>query len=429
MTRNKRLYNVISVLIFSSIFLIEKKISGVPVTVLLFFFYFFINRFFSNNLPSSSANLISKIKGLILILLGLSIFTYIINYGNEVTVVQNYFYNTGTKPAFLYLKVAANGIVFLSLAYFSFSFGSYINGDLKLINKIIRLIINLLFLLALVNIYTWMTSTSGVLGRYNFKPILISSYGINIQWCILGFMLLLSKVENFSLLSFKTIKLVIFFVSILIIMSRLNQLLFLVCLFLYFNYNARYVAKLKSIFYFLILATFTSFLIPVYNSFIFLNSYKLLSNFENDDFQVRLSTIYSALDIFSQYILMGVGYGMFAGYNKATFIVERTEVNLGSIHNGLITILVETGLTGLLIHTLIIFYICRGAFKLINYKNYTGNYKFTISIKVFIILNIVLLFVSNYTFFPPPSEYSYVGISSVSWMLIGMLLSFKEVKN
>ena len=428
MIRDKRLYNVISLLIFSFIFLIEKRIYGVPSTVFLLFLFFFSSRFFSYNHLSSSFNSISKIKGLILILLGLSIFTYIINYVNVETIINNYFYNTGEKPNFLYLKISLNGIIFLVLAYFSFSLGSSVNGDLKLINKIINLVINLTFILAIANVYTWAISTGGVVDRYNFNPLFISSYGINIQWSILGFILLLSKIDNFSLYSFKTIKLVLFSLSILIIISRLYQISFILSLLLYYYYTAGKFAKIKLFFYTQITIVTTFFLLPLFN-FNFLNSYKLLSNIEGDDIQTRLLTVSSSLDIFYEYLLMGVGYGMFAGYNVSTIIVERTEVHLGSIHNGFISILAETGLVGLLIHILIIYYILKGVFKLENYKMDIRQYKFTVSVKVFLLFNIIFLFVSNYIFFPPPAEYSYIGISLITWMLMGMLFSFKEVKN
>ena len=144
-------------------------------------------------------------------------------------------------PVLVYIPI----IIFLVLAYFSLSLGSSVNGDLKLINKITNLIINLTLILAIANIYTWAISTGGVVGRYNFKPLLISSFGTNIQLSILGFLLLLSKIDNFSLYSFKTIKLVLFSLSILIIVSRLNQIMFILSLLLYYYYTAGKFAKIK----------------------------------------------------------------------------------------------------------------------------------------------------------------------------------------
>lgn len=420
------LFGVISFLIVTSIFFVERRIVGVPVPFLQFFFIiialilfrekFLVLGFFSENI----------IKKIILILLTSSIFGYILNYVNVDLVIKNYFYNTGERPNYLYLKMSFNGVLLLLLTYFSFSLGFSVKSDLKLINRIIRLIVNLTFLLAVVNIITWFISTRGVIARYNFKPILLSSYGINIQWSILGFLLLLSEKVKFNILSLKSVKLIIFAFSILIILSRLNQLLFLLSLLLYNYYNLQKFAKIKILLYGFFSILIISFILPFLNIF---NSYNSLLNIGGEDFQIRIATFYSTLNIFYNHFLLGVGYGMFPGYNVATVFVQRTEVNLGSAHNGLASILSETGLVGLVIHFTLIYFIFKGVLRKIKFKFKNTQYKFTTPIKVFIVLNISILFTSNYFLFPPPSEYSYVGITIVSWILIGILISFNKSKS
>ena len=301
MNSKSLLYKVISILVFISIFFIDKKMLGIPVIMLLVVFCLFVLTFFRKSMISLGFFSKSKIKRTISQLLIFSIFTYIVKYVNVETIVQNYFYSTGEKPGFLYFKMCFNGIAVILLAYWSFSFGYSVKADLKMLNKIINLIINLTFFLALVNVITWVISTGGNLGRYNFKPLLILSYGTNIQWSILGFLLLLSKLENFSIKSLKGIKLLILGLSILIILSRLNQLLFLTSLLLYYYYVSEGLFTRKFI---TISITFSIllFLSPVFFGLDFMDSYYLLSISEGDDFQIRLATIFSSLNIFYNHL-------------------------------------------------------------------------------------------------------------------------------
>ena len=426
MTNKRVLFKFISVLIFCSVFLIEERIFGVPVVAVLTFYcgIYLVSSQYKRRLHR--AGNFNGIKRMLLILLIYSVLTYIWNYRNNDLVISNYFANTGEYPSNLYIKMCLNGFLVILLSYYSFLIGSLINGDASLLQNILRLIVNFAFILALVNVCTWLVSTGGIVGRYNFTPILISSYGINILWSILGFLLLLADLDKFKVISLNSLKLLVFLLSIIIIMSRLNQLVFVVSVLLYYLQRLGGISKFKVIGLF-IFVTIVPYIFLRRLSSQALSSYTALLSFKNEDYLIRLSTISNSLKIFYDNLLTGVGYGMFNGYNTSHIIVQRTKVNLGSPHNGLISILAETGLIGLLVNIGLLRHVLRGVISSV--KRYAHKYDFTVAIKVFIVVNIILLLVSNYFLLPPPSEYNYVGISIVSWLLIGGILSLNSTSS
>ena len=126
-----------------------------------------------------------------------------------------------------------------------------------------------------------------------------------------------------------------------------------------------------------------------------LTTWKQLNSFWSEDIQVRFETIVEALRIFYDNPIMGVGYGMYAGFNTSTITVGRTEVILGSAHNGLGSILAESGLVGLVIIVLLLFSIFKNISTRFTIKRTNSLF---LGIKVYIIINVLSFFVSNFFF-------------------------------
>lgn len=421
-------------LIFSFIFLSDFRILNIPISTLTLFLGIVFILIFHKNKSIQSVFKNDNIKTLLALLLLINIFTYFLQSGNIENVSDTYYYSSGDKTNYLYFKMAMNGIYLILIGILGLSLGISYKGKEERIVRVVKFLVNLLAINSLINIVAWGIQTGGVLGRYNFQMPIISSFGINIQWSILGFILQLSLIKNLRKFTFQTIKLIILFLSILIIVSRENQVMFVFILLLYIYLSARKIPKL------MVAAFLLTFLLSIFYyaqsifNVSFIRTYKAMLNPQGDDLLVRYDTLISAFKIFKENIIFGTGYGMFAGYNLSTVSITGVSYNLGSIHNGIISILTEMGLVGIILNIIIAYRIIR---KLNIVRKYKSQYnlahnKYIIAIFVFIVVNIFAALISNYFLLPPPSEYSYNGIAFVSWLLIGIIISFgkrKEITN
>jgi O-antigen ligase len=323
--------------------------------------------------------------------------------------------------------MAMNGIILITTVILAFSIGLAIKGKEQTIRHIISFIINLITINAFVNVIAWAIQTKGVVGRYNFDLPIISSFGINIQWSILGFVLQISKIKRLRSISIDTVKLLILLLSIMIILSRENQVIFVIVLIAYQFLSVKKIKKPIIIFYVLIFIISIVFYAQSFlNSTVF-NSYQEVANLKGDDFLVRYNNIISALHIFKNHILLGIGYGMFAGYNKTAVSITGVNFYLSSVHNGIISILTEMGFIGLIVNVVLASMIIYRMNKIRKHKSvYIDDNKYILAIFVFTFINIFAALISNYFLLPPPSEYSYYGVAVVSWFLIGLVLSFEK---
>lgn len=415
-------------LIFCSIFLTDYRIFSIPITtiVLLVCTTIIIHiLLLYKNSGIKSILLKDHIKKYLFFILALSIFTYVLKVSNAEHIKQLYYNSSGSKPDFLYFKMIMNGIVFILMALLAFSIGLAYKGDNEGIIRIIKFSINLITLNALINVLAWLIQTGGIIGRYNFTLPISSSFGINIQWSILGFILQLSTIKEIKKLSIETFKLIILFLSILIIISRQNQLMFIIIIAIYIYLTSKKNINFKSISFFTMLIASISYIgLSLINITVF-DAYKTMLNPRGDDLLVRYNILISAVNIFKENMLIGVGYGMFGGYNTATVAVTSANVYLGSPHNGIIAIVTEMGIIGLILNLILAFKIIRrmNIIRKHEYNNHQNQNKYLIAIYSFISVNIFAALISNYFLFPPASEFSYYGIASFSWLLIGIVLS------
>ena len=418
-------------LIFCSIFLTDYRMFGLSITTIVFLLCTVIIILLHKNKSIKPIFLKDNIKKYLLIILALSIFTYFFKSGNIEHIKEVYYYASGAKPDFLYLKMVLNGVIFILTALLAFSIGLAYKGDDEGIIRIIKFSINLITLNALINISAWGIQTGGSIGRYNFILPISSSFGINIQWSILGFILQLSTIKEIKKISIDTIKLAILFFSILIIISRQNQLMFIVIFAIYLYLSSKRNKNFKSNAFFVILISSITYIGFKFIDITVFDTYKTMLNRQGDDFSSRYNILISALNIFKENILFGVGYGMFAGYNKTTILVTSANVYLASIHNGIIAILTEMGIIGLILNFILAIKIIRrmNFVRKLDSSYYLNSNKYIIAIFTFISVNIFSALISNYFLFPPPSEYSYYGIASISWLLIGVLISFSKKHN
>lgn len=410
------------------LFLSDYRILNIPIPLIVLLFSISSVFLFRKKWSISPIFNKDRLKEGLALILFFTVVTYLIKSVNNEQIVNTYYHITGQRPPALYLKMIMNGIFMLMTAMLALSIGLAYRGNEEGIRRIIRFMVNLISIYALINIIAWAGQTRGVVGRYNFVPGIGLSPGIAIQWCILGFILQLSIINGYRRIGLQILKLIILFISILIIVSRRNQIMFLIVLFLYLLLSYRGITRLKILAFSIILLASFWYLTQPLLDVTFFDTYQKLSENQSDDLLIRRDIIGSALDIFSNNILFGVGYGMFAGYNTVTVFNAGAKLYLASPHNGFVSILAEMGLVGFIVNILIIKQIINRLHRsriLISAID-IEDYKVITAIFVFLTTNIILVFISNYLLLPPPSEYSYYGIAFVCWLLIGIVLSWQN---
>lgn len=421
--------NLVKIIILFSIFFVEQRVFGIPMPIGLFFLMVLNVIVFQKTSIINSLKSRNNIRKILFLIVTSVIITYIIKYGNNEQIKQVYFYKTGVKPDFLYFKIALNGIIYLFTAILTFSIGLSYNANAKLIDRSINFIGNMLTINAVIIIIAWVLQTKGVIGRYNFNPVFNTSFGVNIQLSIIGFMLILPRIKSFRSMDLPTFQLLILALSILIIISRQNQIKFLIMVLIYLQITVKNVKRYRIPLFILILISTIIYLgINGIQSDIF-DSYSAMADSQGDDVQSRYVTFTSAIDIFKNNIIFGIGYGMFGGYSTTILYLFGTQTYLSSPHNGFAAILSEMGLVGFILAFSLCFQIIKGFLRIIKSRSKDYHYKLVVSIFSLVLVNIVFLLSSNFFLLPPPSEYSYYGIASISWLLIGMVMSLEIKRN
>lgn len=417
-------------IIFCLMFLSEYRFFGIPLPTIILSFIFCVVLFF-NKQTKQLLLIKDNVKTILILILLTTIFSYFIGTENVEKIKQIYYTSSGERPNFLYLKISLNGVFFILLSFFFYSSGLALGKNEKNISIIIKSLVNLFTINALILIITWFIQTNGVLGRYNFDLIAVKSFGVNSLYSILGFLLLLSNKKNRKLVSFDKIKMGILLISILIIQTRLNQFLFIIMIIYYFKLMKIKISSIKKIIYFIFSVCFIFIGLPFLLKSGSLDIYTRIFTLEGIDFITRMAVIQSSLEIFKENFIFGVGYGFFSGYNTTPVYITGVSQVLMSPHNGLLAVLSESGLVGLLLNLILIKTILAKLKKNIttssNINLHNNNYK--VVFYSFLLFTSLSGFISSFILFPPPSEYSYYGISFVIWLFIGLSSSNKKLKN
>lgn len=311
------------------------------------------------------------------------------------------------------IKVLLNAFIWIFLAYYGYTFGKSISNSPERVNKFAVFLINLFMLNGMINIYAWYTTTGGVIARYNFISPITQSVSGGIVFSSLGFFLSLVYFDSKKLMSWFRIG--IFLINIIIIVTRLEQIMFclyavyyfLLQLLLYKNVGKR--VKLALIGSFIVIVILIlgpniwTQMSPYYNNLFFA---------EGNDLIIRQSAIQDAIGIFKESPIVGIGYGMF-GFNISNL------TKMASAHNGFFSILAEWGITGMVVTLIFLTNVLIKSFKSLLQKEKLS--KLDIVFVIFLQGIIFSFFISNFVLMPPPSERSYYAYGFIIWIFLGLI--------
>jgi len=425
-----KLIKFLLLLIFiSCILLVKIQFGSYSVFHLFFFLIVFSGFVYSENHFIKNLWRLDNISISIVILSFVACLSYIFNISNVNLVSETYSTNSEMSPTNLYWKIMINGLIFLASSLFSYQLGKTTSNNIWFFKKVFKFIFVLCLINAFANVITWVLTTGGIIGRYNFEPPITFSPGVSIIYSSIGFLLglpiLYSSKDSFKKLILKFM-LAILFLSILIILTRQGQISFIIMLILYhFKTSSNNITSwLKSIPILIFFIGFFLFIVFNINSF---SSYLDINSTESTDVAVRLLMLTASYDIFLNNPFFGIGYGMFVGHNTVpVFNTGTIPIYLSSPHNGMAAILVEFGIIGAILFLYISYLVVKTmSFNLRKIKD-QQIYRYCSSIYVIQVVLILSVFISNSNLFGPPSEISYLYLSFISWFMIGSVVGVKE---
>lgn len=318
------------------------------------------------------------------------------------------------------IKILFNRFIFIFTIYIGYIFGDSIKNIPEQIDKVMNFIIMLFFINATVNVYTWYIETGGVISRYNFISPITLNPSAGISFSSLGFFLSLENLKDKK--KRYIIVPIIFLTNIFIIVTRKEQLLFILTLVLYIVIKVKLIKKLdKKIFKIMFISIFTIICIGLFKTFgdTYSKYYSNLFSKDGADMMARKYARYEAINMFRENPIFGVGFGNYALNTRGMTVLQ-------SAHNGMFSILSELGITGFLIFSLICIFLLKSVINLFRKKRLYDKYN--IVFVIVITLNILTTFISNSVFLPPPSEKVYYLYAIIMWMIIGIIYKSKTNK-
>jgi len=295
------------------------------------------------------------------------------------------------------------------VAYYGLTVGFNLSVSGSQKDKFFKFLQYVFLVNAIVTIIAWFTATGGVMGRYNFISPISNSTSANMHLSTLG---VLISLENFnSRKATSYLILLIFLFSYLIAIVRAEQVVLLFSLFLFFLFKTKHKTHIKAfafilIFFILLMLLATT---SIYGYF--------ASVFSDNSAGLRKAAIDDAIRLFKQNPITGVGYGMYGP-------LKNPVIELGSVHNGVFSMIAETGIIGVSLCVGIVISILKTVYSL--YKNDLIKNKYNTTLSIILVASIMRSFFQNTHFFPPPPEMSYYLFGMLLWMFIGILFKQKS---
>lgn len=424
MKMSRIIYLFILLMLSSCVLLLRVHIGSYTPFHFLFFCFVLLVCFFPKATYFKELFKADSITICLLLFICVVVLSYVFNMREANLIAETYGANTGEHPSNLYMKMALNGLIYVSVVFFAYRLGKSFCYDEDNLKKICKSIFFLCAVNAAVNVVAWLFITKGVIGRYNFDPPLTFSPGVSIQYSMLGFLMGLPMIAGQK----NRLKLRLLYIiegtlllSILIILTRQSQLSFVIMCGLYACMTIK--LTLKKIFIVipavLMVLVFGGIALFAFGAF---DSYTTINSTESTDVAIRVLMINSAYDLFLSHPIFGIGYGMFVGHNNIPIVITGVPTYLASPHNGIAAIFCELGSLGIVTYFVLIIVLIKKMNKARKFIHNDNIRKYATSIFVFQLTLTLTFFISNSHLFGPPSEAPYLCMSFICWLLIGALI-------
>lgn len=339
----------------------------------------------------------------------------------------------GVSSEFLYLRLCIYGFMTILMIFGGYHLAASIMKTPEDVRSLVKVILGCGFVNAVISIIYWAVVTGATLDRYNFTPPIEGSQGIHLSYMslvgILAIALLISGELSRPQRCFVWLVAGACCLSMLTVIVRQAWVMFLASVALLFLlYMAKFPSKSsrRSMLYLtVLLAVGIGAAVSMNRDLLAELFLDIISVSGTDTDQgawlMRFALVQHGIDIFLANPLLGVGFGHYIAYSTVPVIISGYAQYVSSPHNGVITILAETGVAGFICLLGISGALLRQHYTV--YRRCRTRYAASVVCAVFALLIVAVAaqVTSNSQLLPLPTERSMTQSSFIIWLMFGVV--------
>lgn len=339
----------------------------------------------------------------------------------------------GLSPDFLYIRLCIYGVMTILMVFCGYHLAISIIKEPEDVRLVVKVFLVCGFVNALVSIIYWAVATGCTLGRYNFIPPIEDSQGIHLIYmslvCLIAIALLISGELSRHQKFFAGLVAGSTSISMLTVLVRQAWVMFFVSVVLLFLlYTIKFPSRriFKGVVFLSLVLAAGAIAVVITNremlADLFLEAISVSGTDTNQgSWLMRFALIQHGLDIFTKNPILGVGFGHYIAYSTVPVVVTGHAKYVSSPHNGVVTILAETGIVGFICLLGISFKLLQqhhSAYRLCRSKLFASV---VCAVYAFLIIAVVSQVISNSQILPLPTERSMTQSSFILWILFGLV--------
>lgn len=370
------------------------------------------------------------------LLVALVVFSYAINYSSFISQIPFMQENFGMQPAFLAEKTIVFGITTLLMIAVAFLLGKNSAAAPGGTMALLRTFWVCGIIVSVTTTVYWLAETGGVFSRYNFTPPLTSSQGLHIHALMItsipALTCLVLGVGSLTDRRLQQISLVSAAISISTVMVRLGWISFAVCAGLAIALSLRGMPprRRRSLIAKVVLASmavliaqgaiYGNTLLDTYSEAIDTSTVAGDADVADEgSLASRIALLLHAGSIFAEHPLIGIGQGFFPAFSSLPIVITGQLTWVTSPHNGLIMLLVEFGLAGMIIIAAFQWKTLQRLRVVHRYATCGASFALVCSALALFIPLFVLQLMANSSLLPPSGEHGAVQQACCLWLLFG----------
>lgn len=358
------------------------------------------------------------------------------SFASQIEFVES----IGFSSSFLFLRLCLYGIATLVMLIgvyriVSSNLISEHSVKVAIITIIVAGTIN-----ALVTIVAWLIETGGQFNRYNYLPPLEQSQGIHIKYMTFVFLLafglwstrIFSKFKRAFLMG---VMLLTGF-STLTVMARQGWITFVITVLLYYSLSRKnmsdFIKRRSGLFLGGLITISVILVLFKYHGIAQEQFSEIVNSSGREDtyssIYMRLVLIEHGLMLFKDHFWFGIGYGQYPAYSTVPIFISGFENFVSSPHNGIITLLAETGIVGTICYLWLCWNLLREILMSRKQVSFSLGNVITTATLSFLIVELASQFASNSVILPLPTERPMIQYTFLLWFLISLSVGMNKDK-
>lgn len=365
---------------------------------------------------------------------GWVILGYLVNIGSLSGGLE-FVASLGFSTAMLETKLYINGLLTLAVCIGAFVLGKNLFDDAADFSRVCWTMLLAIAFPSLLTGIAWAQQTGGDIGRYNFVVPNDLGYGEQAAVSLLGLMIVLALLTNVTDRSERAALWACLFITaipVVIIQSRsayfyaIVEILLLVVM-LSRSRRSQVSRTARTAVAGLVALGFVAVMVSLVGTTdIGVSASELLST-TSDTMTNKIGLIDAAWSAFLTQPLFGVGWGFYVLYSRIPVIVTEQLIFVATPHNGVMQLLAETGIGGLMIAmSASVFLLVETwrAFRALSSPLYRS---LAAVVLVIVFIALVNQAIQGSLFFPPAAQRNSIRLPFYAWFLAGYVQGLRRI--